>query len=156
MTLFTSDDRTTRTNHLDTARNYLFVSIFLMVFGAVYEHFSFGVYSNYMLYAFAAPLLLGVLPFLLLGLSRRQADHESGSGEAHAAAGTNLWHTGVAVLATGSLFRGVLDIYGTASPLTKYYWIAGGILLGSALLCRIRRRSAAEGTGHPEQERQIS
>ena len=35
-----------------------------MVAGAVYEHFSFGVYSYFMIYAFAIPLAGGALPFL--------------------------------------------------------------------------------------------
>ena len=35
-----------------------------MIAGAVYEHFSFGVYSYFMIYAFAIPLAGGALPFL--------------------------------------------------------------------------------------------
>ena len=34
-------------------------AVFCAFFGAVYEHFSFGVYSNFMIYAFAFPLAAG-------------------------------------------------------------------------------------------------
>jgi hypothetical protein len=47
VTLFTSDTK----NHAKVALIYLILSIFLALFGAVYEHFSFGVYSYFMLYA---------------------------------------------------------------------------------------------------------
>lgn len=59
MTLSTSDNR-----YLKTSFIYLIVSIVLMIAGAVYEHFSFGVYSYFMIYAFAIPLAGGALPFL--------------------------------------------------------------------------------------------
>ncbi|MBP3898594.1 MAG: hypothetical protein J6D57_12285 [Mogibacterium sp.] len=55
----TSDNR-----YLKTSFIYLIVSIVLMIAGAVYEHFSFGVYSYFMIYAFAIPLAGGALPFL--------------------------------------------------------------------------------------------
>ena len=57
--MFTSDNR-----YLKTSFIYLIVAIVLMVAGAVYEHFSFGVYSYFMIYAFAIPLAGGALPFL--------------------------------------------------------------------------------------------
>ena len=43
---------------------YLLVTILCAAFGAVYELFSHGVFSYYMLYAFGVPLLGGVLPFI--------------------------------------------------------------------------------------------
>ena len=43
------------------------------VLGAVYELFSHGVYSYFMLYAFLFPLAGGALPLLALSLSRRQS-----------------------------------------------------------------------------------
>lgn len=53
-----------------------------------------------------------------------------------------IWALGVATLAVGSAFRGVLDIYGTASPLVAVYWAAGCLLLVLALA---RRRMALVG-----------
>lgn len=45
---------------------YLAVTLVCAAFGAVYEIFSHGVYSYFMLYAFAFPLCGGVLPCFCL------------------------------------------------------------------------------------------
>ena len=41
-------------------------TLFLVLFGAVYESFSHGVYSYFMLYAFAIPLVFGVTLYAVL------------------------------------------------------------------------------------------
>ena len=104
---------------LKAARNYLFAALSCALFGAVYETFSYGVYSPFMLYAFAFPLILGTLPAIMIGLR---------SG-APLRVCEKLWAAGVATLTVGSLFHGILDIYGTSSGLTYVYWIGGGALL---------------------------
>ena len=97
----------------------LIAALFCALFGAVYELFSHGVYSYPMLYAFAFPLVLGVLPLLLIGLLH--APYPS-------AAARNLYHAGVAALTVGSIVTGVLEIYGTTNPLTLIYWLTGAAL----------------------------
>ena len=115
------DSRETRC--LKSARNNLLASLFCAFFGAIYEVFSHGVYSYFMLYAFALPLCLGTLPAVLCGL-RGRVFLPAASGK--------LWGAGVAALTTGALFRGILDIYGTSSALSLVYWIAGGSLLAAS------------------------
>lgn len=79
----TSDNR-----YLKTSFIYLIVSIVLMIAGAVYEHFSFGVYSYFMIYAFAIPLAGGALPFLAKYMKdMRGADASSGAVEVSAYSG---------------------------------------------------------------------
>ena len=119
---------TEETKSLKSARNYLFASLFCAFFGAVYELFSHGVYSCFMLYAFAFPLVLGTLPAILSGLQGRRTA---------SAAVRQLWGAGVAAWTVGSIFRGVLDIYGTSSTLTRVYWIIGGLLLLSSRLAEV-------------------
>ena len=106
---------------MKTARNYLYITLFCVLFGAIYEYYSFGVFSYYMIYAFAFPLAGGVLPYFLMGISRR--------GAVPGIVSRSLWHAGIATLTVGSIFVGVIEIYGTTSPLAKIYWIAGGVLL---------------------------
>ena len=96
---------------------------FLALFGAVYEIFSHGVYSYYMIYAFAIPLLLGVTPYTILMMKSRLPS----------VAFLRLWSAAIAVLSTGCVFMGVLAIYGTTNQLVIIYPIAGGLLLISAL-----------------------
>lgn len=116
--MFTSD---IRKEALKKAFVYLWISIFCAFFGAVYEHFSHEVYSFYMLYAFAFPLVGGVLVWLGVGYI-----------EAIPFPGTlsrNAWHAGIAACTLGSIYQGILEIYGTTSPYSKVYWIVGIALL---------------------------
>lgn len=105
---------------LKTAFVYLFVTLLCAAFGAVYEAFSHGVWSGFMVYAFLFPLVLGALPFSLLALLGRVLPSRWPR---------QLHHAGVATLTVGSIFEGVLAIYGTTHHLTIVYWIAGAALL---------------------------
>ncbi len=103
----------------------LAASLFCALFGAVYELFSHGVYSYGMIYAFAFPLVLGVLPLLLITMLRAPYPNRFAR---------SVYHAGIAALTVGSLVSGALEIYGTTNPLTLVYWILGGLLvaLGAA------------------------
>ena len=136
-----------------TAEIYLYVTIFCALFGAVYEYFSFGVYSYYMIYAFLWPLVMGVMPFMIMGRKygkQYMKSEEKGItiSEGHicndetVTAGCEydfqFWHAGVATLTVGSMFQGIVKIYGTSSPFTKGYFIMGCVLLIMAVVRRAR------------------
>lgn len=104
-----------------TAFVYLLFSLFCVLFGAAYELYSHEVYSFYMIYAFAFPLVGGTLPFYILNLVRAKKYPN--------AIARNLYHSGIATLTVGSIMKGVLDIYGTTNTLTGYYWLIGAVLL---------------------------
>lgn len=104
---------------------YLSVTLFCGLFSAVYEHFSFGVISNYMVYLFVFPFLGGVLPYTILGLI-------PGAPCATDAA-SRVYNSGIAALAAGSCIRGVLDIYGTSSVYLPVYWLSGVLLIIAGL-----------------------
>lgn len=128
--MFTSaiSDRREYFNCFDYARLYVLAAVNAAVFSAVYEHFSFGVYSPFMIFTFAVPLLMGSLVFLLLGRALKK------TGTSVPALVCKFWHAAVATLTVGFLFRGVLDIYGTSSPLASVYWIASAMLAALSLL----------------------
>ena len=130
--MYTSDHKTAAAEYLKRARTYLILTIACCLIGAVYEHFSFGVYSYFMLYAFAVPMVCGVLPALFLASSRQPSEIPRWS--------IKLWDAGIAVWTVGAFFRGILEIYGTASALTKWYRIAGSILLLSAAVLYVTQR----------------
>lgn len=102
-----------------TAFCYLLVAGFCALLGGVYEHFSHGVYSPAMVYAFAYPLAGGAIPFLAMALWCQNC-----------ADGNALYHCGIATLTLGSILHGVLEIYGTDSRLLLFYPLAGWILVG--------------------------
>ena len=98
--------------------HFLAAAAVTLLFSLVYEQFSHQVYSNCMVYAFTIPLLPGALLCMLLG--RLPDERQPGILI------RTIYHSGVATLTVGSLFRGVLEIYGTTSPLSAVYWLAGG------------------------------
>lgn len=127
--MFTSDKRRT----LRHAAGYLGAAVFTALFGAIYEAFSHEVYSYFMIYAFGIPLVMGALPMLLLGLwGRRQPGR----------AALNAYASGLATLTVGSVFKGVLDIYGTTNSLCAVYLAAGaGLTLFGAVLYLVSGRA---------------
>lgn len=117
------------------ARNYLLVSLGCAVFSLIYESFSHGVFSVFMVFLFLFPLLLGAAPFFLL----------SRMAVVPPASARGAYHAGLATLSAGSCLAGILEIYGTTSSYLPAYWIAGGILMlvgiGQALLPPRRHRA---------------
>ena len=52
-----------------------------------------------------------------------------------------LYSSGVAALTAGSVFQGVLEIYGTTNRLSAVYWILGALLLfAGVILYAIKQR----------------
>lgn len=114
---------------------YLVISMILAVAGAVYEHFSFGVWSNFMVYAFMIPLAGGALPYMLRYLRGTRKDAKS----------EWVWHAGIATLTIGSIVHGILAICGRPNHLTVVYLIAGlALLAGAAVLYVQSNRSVSE------------
>lgn len=130
----TSDKRQLRRS----AGKYLVLSALCGIFSLVYEQFSHGVRSGFMILLFLFPLLLGALPALALTLLP--------GSRAPGPAVRTLWNSAVATLALGSCLTGIFAIYGTTAPLVTVYWVAGLGLLAAALglyLLRGLRETAA-------------
>ena len=112
-------------------KRYVAAAIAVALFAFVYELFSHQVYSNWMLFAFLFPLAGGVIPFSFLAIAKKPLPR---------AAGRCLYGSGIAALTAGSVFQGILEIYGTTSRLSPVYWISGGCLtLAGALVCVLGR-----------------
>jgi hypothetical protein len=109
--------------HKRTLKNALgnaLAAVITAFFGAVYEHFSHEVYSYYMIYAFAVPLIMGTIPYLLVGISDiRQPERLT----------INTYNSAVAAFTVGCVFKGVLDIYGTTNKLIIVYPVLGAAFL---------------------------
>lgn len=108
----------------------LIAAVCTALFGGGYEYFSFGVFSFYMVYAFAF-LLVGGCGFWKIVGKRR----------AHIPAGMAcLWNAGLATLTTGSVIKGVLDIYGSSNKLVLIFLIVGLTDLVLALIIGSSKR----------------
>ena len=109
-----------------TPLTYLLISLFCALFGAIYELFSHGVYSFYMIYAFAFPLAGGTAPFLIMASVKVK--------RYPARISRHLYHSGIATFTAGSLVNGVLEIYGTTNFLTNGYWLVGIALSAAGII----------------------
>lgn len=106
-------------------------AVWFAFFGAVYERFSHEVYSYWMIYAFAFPLVLGALPYTLC-MWRSYFPGERV---------IQLWNAAILTWTVGSVFKGVLDIYGTTNSLLIVYPVAGGLLAVAAVTVLAFQRS---------------
>ncbi len=124
--MYTSDKRI-----LKDLRTNLIAAVFTALFGAIYEHFSHDVSSNFMIYAFAVPLVMGALPYSFIAAR--------GRGEPNGTA-LRLWNSAIAALTVGSVFKGVLDIYGTTNRLLYLYPVLGAVLAVAAVVMGLMPR----------------
>ena len=120
---------------------YLAAAVLTAAAGAVYEYFSHGVYSNYMIFAFLIPLLAGAVPNIIAAAAGNKKRADRGGSAASA-----LQLAGGVTLTAGSLLKGALEIYGTTNRLTAVYPVVGTALLAAALAAYVlqERRLSAE------------
>ena len=117
----------------------LAATVFVAFAGAVYEHFGHGVYSYFMIYAFAFPLLMGVVPYSILLMRGKAPDRVF----------LNLWNSAIAALCVGSIFAGVLAIAGYTNAKILVYQIAG-FALAIAAVASLFLRKKYEPTSHDD------
>lgn len=118
--MYISDTDKNKASYARASRIYLAVSLFCALFAAVYEMFSHGVYSFYMLFAFAFPLIGGSLVFGILSFLNIKNPRSRLAGK--------LYNSGIAALTVGSIVKGILDIYGTTNKLVGIYRHLGVLL----------------------------
>ena len=99
---------------------YLIVTLVCAGFGAVYEFFSHGVYSYYILYAFMIPFLGGTVYFYCILYFRSNIP---------GCIARRFQHFGILTLTVGCMVCGILEIYGTTNRLVIFYFIVGGMFL---------------------------
>ena len=130
MTLSTSVTKASKKRFKKTAVVYALITVFFFIFSRIYEHFSFGETSVYMHYLFGVPLIGGmallIFQKIIPNLSRLSL---------------NLWNSAVATIATGVLFRGIVNLSGRSTTMDLPYWYVGVGLAGLALLSMIFTRS---------------
>ena len=130
MTLSTLVTKASKKRVKKTAVVYALITVFFFIFSRIYEHFSFGETSVYMHYLFGVPLIGGMVLLIfqkmIPNLSRLSL---------------NLWNSAVATIATGVLFRGIVNLSGRSTTMDLPYWYVGIGLAGLALLSMSFTRS---------------
>ena len=101
----------------------LFFAAFCAFFGAVYEAFSFGVFSYFMIYAFSVPLITAIILFIM---HKRQKTPPKRF--------MDLIHMTSVTAALGFIATGVVEIYGSDNRLLWVYPFLGAGLFLAALI----------------------
>ncbi len=97
----------------------LCVSVFLIVFNAVYTFFGFGEYSLHMRYMFIFPFVGGaVIPAVLTLI---------GHSDYIDRACFNLWNAAIATFVVGCTVQGVINISGRYTDYGKVYFVIGTV-----------------------------
>ena len=97
-----------------TVISYTLITIFFFAFSRIYEAFSFGETSVHMHYLFAVPLVGGIILAILLKVLPY-----------FSRISLNLWNSAVAIITTGTLFRGIVNLSGRSTTLDQPYWYVG-------------------------------
>ena len=116
---------------MKSAKRYFVSSFVVALFGIVYEVFSHGVISFYMVCAFIPSLLLGALPYAV----------SSRFGKEDARSSSEWFHRyGIVLLTVGMIFKGIIEIYGTDSPFEAVYFIAASVFFSISIILRINEK----------------
>ena len=97
-----------------TAISYTLITLFFFAFSRIYEAFSFGETSVYMHYLFTVPLVGGIILAILLKVLPY-----------FSRISLNLWNSAIAIITTGTLFRGIVNLSGRSTTLDAPYWYVG-------------------------------
>ena len=115
---------------------YTIVTIACILFAIIYESFSHGVISNFMVYAFTIPLILGTGVCYTLYFFKIKKLPNKFENSAYNAA--------IATFTVGSIVEGILQIYGTTNWKVYVYLIVGIILLMSSIISYLVRTKDIE------------
>ena len=105
---------------------YLASSGFCLVFALIYEYFSHGVYSRYMLLAFVIPLIGGLISELYTRVAIWR--------ERHGNIANQLLGGGIIWMTLGSIANGILNIYGTTNHLVIIFGVVGLVHILASLV----------------------
>ena len=97
-----------------TVISYTLITIFFFAFSRIYEAFSFGETSVHMHYLFTVPLVGGIILAILLKVLPY-----------FSRISLNLWNSAIAIITTGTLFRGIVNLSGRSTTLDAPYWYVG-------------------------------
>ena len=103
--------------------SYTLITIFFFAFSRIYEAFSFGETSVHMHYLFAVPLVGGIILANLLKVLPY-----------FSRISLNLWNSAIAIITTGTLFRGIVNLSGRSTTLDVPYWYVGISFAALAIL----------------------
>ncbi len=145
MILFTLDIKKLR----EQGKIYIIVTLTCILFSIIYESFSHGVISNFMIFSFVVPLVFGVginYMFYFFKIKKLPSRIQN-----------KIYNAGIATLTIGSIMEGVLQIYGTTNSKIYVYLVVGIILLFTSIISYTFFKNEKRDTSqnHPQNHRRI-
>lgn len=122
--------------HGKAAKRYGIAAAACALFALIYAQFSHGVYSPFMTFMFAIPLIGGFVPSVALALLKAKPLPRLSR---------QAWALTLASATVASCLRGIFDIAGTASPYLPIYLVAALLFAVIALVGIIHGRQAGRG-----------
>lgn len=110
-----------------TIKIYIVVTVISIIFSYIYEMFSYGEYSNYMRFLFVVPII-GEITYEIIYLLKINITRAT----------YNLFNSGIAILMSGMLIKGIINISGRYTNYDIIYWILGTIFILSAIIIQIK------------------
>ena len=107
------------------AGHYLVAAAGCALFALVYAQFSHGVYSPFMTFMFAIPLVGGTFVALVCHLAKAPVTPRTAR---------QAWALSIASLTLGSCLQGIFEIAGTGSPFVVAYPVAALVFAIAALV----------------------
>lgn len=124
-------------------RKNIVLTVLCIIFSTIYEFFSHQVYSIFMIGAFIVPLLAGVGINVIRWLVYKDIEISESA--------LAICQCGVYTLTVGSIFKGILDIYGTTNSRGILFWYVGFLLIviGGAIefIHYVKERSTIDISG---------
>ena len=119
--------------HAKSALRYVLAALGCVAFTLIYYQFSHGVYSPFMTFMFALPLVGGALPAIALHFAKARPVPVRAR---------QAWALALATLTVASCLRGIFVIAGTSSIYLVVYPVTAAVFAIAAcvLLIRDRRR----------------
>ena len=133
--------------YLKAARRYLVAAAGCALFAFVYAQFSHGVYSPFMTFMFAIPLVGGALASLAFHLAKARPAPVLAQQE---------WALALACLTVASCLRGVFEIAGTSSAFLWAYLPAAAACAAVAIAAFARSRRPSHGATMEEKAVELS
>lgn len=116
-----------------TIKIYIVVTVISIIFSYIYEMFSYGEYSNYMRFLFVVPII-GEITYEIIYLLKINITRAT----------YNLFNSGIAILMSGMLIKGIINISGRYTNYDIIYWILGTIFILSAIIIQIKYKKIEE------------
>ena len=107
-------------------RIYAVTTLFTLVFSTIYELNSHGILSPHMVGLALYPLVGGFIVFWILQDLKRTLSLSW--------AILAWYQAALLTFMAGSLVSGILELYGTTSPFTNYFWILGSLCIIACII----------------------